>query len=336
MSDRVELCIGNRAFVGFKDYSIDSDMFAAADAWSITLGDVDTAIALGAECTLRVNGEGELHGLVEKISDKGGKDSHNVVISGRDIMCVAVDSYIESFSTLRSKTLAQVAEMLLSPLPFLGRKDIVWEDGASDLDRTTRKVYLEPGQRVFDVLSELAVSRGLLFYLRHDGAIVFAKPLARAESVFALYNTDNDYANVAEWEIVRNLEPRYKTVTVLGRRQSYNGLAVTQLQTKGTVTDASFPYAKPFVAVSNSDAQKPSYQANLIMERQRADGLNIRYTVARHAQDGKNWRTGYMAIVVDRRQDLREQMLIYRRTFRMSKDQGAQTDVYVGKPGLVR
>ena len=76
-------------------------------------------------------------------------------------------------------------------------------------------------------------------------------------------------------------------------------------------------------------------RARLIMEKQRMEGMQYHYTVARHNQNGQNWTSNKMCHVKDEPQGIDGDYLIYGRLFEMNKQNGPTTRLRLGKPGLV-
>jgi len=352
MPDKVELRINDMKIEHFLSYQIDSDLYVPADAFRIQLANPETDIPQGASCELFVNDTLELTGIIDVIHKKVDKNGVSLSVEGRDLLGVAVDSYCEKFDTVSGKTIKQLAEMLLADIYELDRVTVVYQQNIvgkmkksknvgsgflSLLDTPQKISKIEPGMTVFEVLKTYAASRGMMFYSLPDGTFVFGRPLAKGEPAFTLtLRKDGIGNNVVESEKIDDISKRYSKVTVVGQQQGQNALGLpTQINTKETVPDDEFPFYKPYVTKNNNDSMSPKQHARMIMERQRREGLQMNYTVARHSQDGRNWTINALCRVNDEVQGINGVYLIYGRTFELSKDAGPTTKLKLGPPGLV-
>ena len=75
-------------------------------------------------------------------------------------MSLIVDSYCEIFETIRNRNLIEVAEKLLKNVPYI--TSIEYDEAAKKRDASKPFIQIEPGQKIFDVLRDLSLSRGLL------------------------------------------------------------------------------------------------------------------------------------------------------------------------------
>ncbi len=110
-----------------------------------------------------------------------------------------------------------------------------------------------------------------------------------------------------------------------------------QMNTLATVTDATFPFYKPFVAVDNNDARSPKLHAQMLMEQQKAQGFCLEYVIPGHSQNGRNWEINELCRVRDDvlKPAIDTDYLVYGRTFEMDKKRGVLTTVRLGFPGAV-
>lgn len=341
MRDAVELIVGGKVIRGFKSYSIDADIYSASDAFELEVGSGVTGIELGQYCTLKVNGKVELVGIIESRIRSGDKDGRDVRIGGRDLMGLVVDRYIESFATIKDMTLEQLAKRFLSKIPYVKHCKMRFGDKVKNI--TIPKAYImpEPGQKVFDLLHEVAISKGVVFYMEPDGTIVFDKIRERATFLYYVHQRPGD-TNVLSYSMEESIARRFSKVTVYGSQQSNSSMVPKTLKISATVVDPDFPLEqasgaildKPFVAKTDIDAKDPKVQAALLLQQQRFEGRRVRYAVEGHSQNSCTWAINEMCEVDDRVLGLRENMLIYRRTFKLSKEDGATTDIYVGIPGM--
>jgi prophage tail gpP-like protein len=318
---------------GFERYSVDSDLYTAADDWEVGLARyID--IPRGAECTLHYGGQQVLHGIVERRQRSGSKGVTTYSIGGRDLMGLVVGWYIQTGRTIKGKRLADVAELFLRDIPIISRKPIEFGPGVTALDVPQEYVHVHPGSTVFDLLMGISVARGIHFYIRPNGTVVFDTPSGRGKSRFTIENYDGAH-NALRFDHRIDDSEQYSSITVLGQRQSGAAVAASSRNTSSTVQNPDCPIQRPYVLVTQTDAQTPSKQARMILEQQRARAEQLTYTVQGHLQGSAVWEPDSLVDVADDRLGIRGQYLVYGRRLEKSKDGGTTTEVRLGKPGAV-
>ncbi len=361
MPDKVELYVDKIKIEHFLKYSISTDLYTPADAFHLELANPETVIKAGKQCTLYINGNLELTGVIDKGTRKINKTGESLAVEGRDNMGWLVDAYCEPpFKTVTGMTLKALAQLLLAKAPFIDLKTIVYQENVvgkykgkkklgkssksagylSALDTPQKIGQIEPGQTVFEVLKNYALSRGMLFYCQGDGILVFGRPLAKGAPEYTLTLLKSGAGNnVIEAEVIEDISKRYSKYRIVGQQQGSQGyLEAVKINTNNDSTpaiDAEFPFYKPFVAMDNNDNVSPTMRARILMEKHRREGTQLIYTVGRHSQNGQNWMMNKFCHIKDEKQGLDGDYLIYGRTFEMDKQTGPITKVKLGKPGLV-
>lgn len=335
LPDKVELLIAGKSITAFSEYSLDSDLYVAADAFSLTFGPPrGFTVMEGLPVTVKVNGKIELTGLVDDIEERDSRNGSTLTLSGRDLMGLVVDAYAEEFIDLENITLKAAADRLLKPIPFINRKTIVYQKGSSD--SSGQQIYhLDPGTTVFEALKALAMRRELLFYCQPDGTFVFGKPLSKGEISFHL-RMGGQTTNCKELTRTRSLAPRYSLIKVLSQGQGIDAIAPGAHSGVATVTDATVPFRKVMVMGLDGDTASPARHARYLLHKQRAEGLRYTATVAGHSQGGQNWRANLLTSVDNQVRDYRATALIYGRTLRLSKEAGQTTELRLGLPGVLQ
>ncbi len=350
MRDKVYLQVNGRKIESFLSYRIEADIYTADDAFSFDIPKPGMTIKPGMDCELWVNDKPELTGIIDRIVTKDSKSGVEVRIEGRDLMGLVVDSYCIEFFDLRKMTLKELAERLLKNIPYINRKDIIYQENvAGHLKRTQvanavlampqEFAHITPGATVFEVLKTYAMSRGVMFFSLPDGTFVFGRPEAKAKPQFTFINKRSDPKgnNVIEGVLDRNISKRYSEIRFYGQPQGtdINGMPVINAPPL-RLDDRNFawPFYKPFTAEDNNDAQGLMLHAQLLMDRMRFESFQLHYRVSRHSQNNKNYEINKIARVVDETRGLDGDYLIYGRTFEMSR-QGVFTMLKLSYPGMV-
>jgi len=335
MSDSVTLKIGGQAIENFLSYSIEADIYTADDAFTLDVANPEIRIEPGKLCELYVNGEREMTGIVDRINDGYGRRGSSIRIEGRDLCGLLTDSHCEEGVTLEDMSCKELAERLLSKVPFIKRSDIAYQENIK-LDTPQEFGQIEPGQTIFEALKEYAGSRGMMFFYLPKGTFVFGKPRNGGKPLYYLYTRKSDPGenNILEGDRVRDISRRYSKISVIGQQQGTDDYGSDDINTEGTVIDATFPFYKPYIATDNNDSQSPKLRAQMMMERMRFDGYQLKYRVAGHSQNGRNWRINEICRVIDDSFGIDGNYLIYGRTFERS-EKGTFTTLKLSYPGVV-
>ncbi len=353
MSDKISLLVDGRKIEHFESYSIEADIYTADDAFSLELANPEIEITPGKKCELYVNDTLELTGIIDRVTRTYDKAKSAVRVEGRDLMGLLVDSYCERFFDVQGKTVKQLAETLLTDIPFINRKNIVYQENfvgklkgkkqtvsqpiTGFVDTPQKISRIEPGMTVFEVLKNYAASRGLMFWAMPNGTFVFGRPKAGGEPLFNLTCMKSGSGNnILDGEQIEDISKRYSKVIVIGQGQGHetDGSDATKVNSKAIKEDKDFPFRKPYVTKMTNDSQSPALHARLLLEKQRHDGFQLRYKVPRHSQDGKNWAINELCQIRDEVLNINRSYLIFGRTFELSK-QGCFTRLKLGEPGLV-
>jgi prophage tail gpP-like protein len=333
MNDRLSIFVNGQTVEKFVRYTVNHNIYTAAGEFDIevpksqmkNINELD-------RIEIKVNGTTALTGLVERIEETGKKGTATWKLSGRDLMGLVVDEYLQTFRTLANKTLLEVADYFLGEIDHVKTLPRSYINGADLIDIAQEWVQPRPGQTVFELLAGIAASRGIHFYMRADGEIVFGKPQGFGSHIYAIWRDLNGNSNITGWSRIRDASQRYSRVTVLGQQQSKYTTAVADINQKATVVDGTFPtgLTKTMVLETQTAAQTLALQARMIIEQQRFNGYSVRYVTPGHSQRGYVWQPDTICAVDDARLRIQEEMLIYGRSFVLDKN-NKSTELLLGK-----
>lgn len=335
MSDKIVIVlkIDGKEFKEFISYNVVSDLYEAADQFSFELIPGNTIPAEGMKCQMFVNDVLELTGFIDNVRIGYDGNGKHLSITGRDTMGIIVDSYCEKFETIQNTTVMDVAKKLLKKFPFI--TSFEFDDVADKRDKSKPYIQIEPGQRIFDVLADIAASRGLCFYSNARGGLVFRKPQGKGRTRFKLFNDeDQNNRSIASCELVKDMSQRYSQYHVLSQEQGSDDDTV--INSEFTVTDSPFPgnIYKPYVESISDDKGSCEKRAKFLLEQSRSRSRLVEYSVYGHSQGQYNWAIDELVRVDDDSVGVHEEMLVYSRTFIMSGEQQT-TELRLGKPGLI-
>lgn len=335
-NDKVELRVQKFKIASFKHYSMDSSIYTADSMFSFQTYDPELEIVAGDRCEVWIGGVLVDTGIIDRRRKWYSKDDSGITFEGRNLMGLVVDSFCETFKTYKNKTVRAMAEELLKDIPFLSRKNIEYDPRAESADSALEYVQVEPGQRVFDVLRDIAISRGLAFYCRPNGTFVFRKPSGTGDTRFSLVHVQGkNRSRIEHAEDVRDISEQYSRVTVVGQQQGTSGGSASAINTKATEEYSGLPFRRPYVEVNNNDALTPKKRAKMLIEQMRYRGNAVTYSVGGHTQNGEPWAPDELCAVWDDRLEIHETLLVYSRAFSFDKDSGSHTDLTLGPKGVI-
>lgn len=350
--DNVSLLVNGQKIENFESYTVESNLFEAADAFSLEVSNPQIEIQEGQECTLEVNDQIELTGIIDQITESHSKGSHTFTIAGRDLMGLVVDSYVGDFEDHENITLQGLAELLLAFIPFINRQNIVYgkgsktqlkptggSSGGGPLGAQKASVHIEPGQTVFEVLAEYALSVGLLFFNLPDGTFVFGEPITSGKSNYNLICRKNGQGtNIKRGTRTIDISQRYKRIKVIAQQQGSDPLFGAAVNIEVVLADPEFPFEKPYVEqVDGIETRDQALdRAALILGQQYSEGFQLEYVVKGHSQNGLNYQVNTIAHVIDEilTPQLQGDFLIYARTFERSKSGGTITTLKLSELGV--
>lgn len=353
MSDKVVLEVDGKRIEEFISYNIESNLFTADDAFELSLVNPEIDIPEGAQCKLYVNGIIELNGIIDVIEEGYDKNGRTLSLKGRDLMGLLVDSYCEEFGTFENISLKALAEKLIKNVPFINRKAIIYSKGnknravpLSHKVEDYKFTQIEPGQTIFEKLKDYAMERGLLFFNMPKGTFVFGEPLTKPTEdgiVFTLVNKKDGSGNIKSAKRTRNISKRYSKVKIIHEKQGDDDTAAVNIQDSKEVIDKSAPFYKdgksvfykPFVGTAEHDGQNLQKYAQIIMDQQKFEGDSLEYVTSGYSQGKNNFQVNAICHVIDESYNIKEDMLIYSRTFSMSKDEGTTTTLRLSKLGVL-
>lgn len=241
-TDAVTLAIAGHEHRDWERYSIDSDFFTAADAWSLSLGIPATAIPdyvkPWAEVQVRLGTDVILTGRVDAVRRRLAKGEHRLELHGRDRAGVLLDCSAPVLAR-RELTLAEICATYLRPLG-IDRMDVQGGD-------SRKKVTVEPGMSAWEALERAAELAGLWPWFTPDGVLKVAAPdYGRAVDAELILDTTGTKNNVLDLSLEDNCQRRWSEVTVLGQGtgDEHEG---AQPAIKAVARDAEAGFARPLI-----------------------------------------------------------------------------------------
>lgn len=318
--DQVVLKVGGLEIDRFVSYEITSDFYAPTTPFTVELGK-NPGVDEGMIFTLSVNGLAEQRGIIMEVSDPLDSGSHSVRITGIPLIGLLDKHCLTKFGTL-PKDIVSTAKQLIAGVPWVESLPVSLGKNATSKSSGTEDHKPTPGDTVFAVLNAYAVSRGLVFFGKPDGSLVFDSPIEKGVPAFSL-----DASIVKSGGFSRNLSGLYSEIIVINDTEDGDSYGA-----KVTVKNPDFPFYKPFVAAFNGNSSALKKQAETLLHQQLMQAYSFNCVVAGHAQNSNNWSVNSLVAVDDKMRGIKGTMMLHRRTFFRTREGGTGTRLVLGLP----
>ena len=325
--DEVILLVRNARVDKFVSYTIDADLYSPEGSFSFEC-DSKYDVEKGNTCQIFVNRKCVMAGIIDTVRRSLSRSGPKMNIEGRSVAAVLADSSVTKFATLPT-TLPQLVERLVRDLPFLSRKDFVFNSG-SDKAKVQRKfVEVSPGDSVFEVIKKAANSQGYLFWASPEGELVFDKPVERGKTDFKIHAfEDGSEIDYIEGSVSETLNEQHSLIKVIGESQDDNDIKYVA----ASVKNDDFPFYRPLVVNWNENEGPAKKTAELQLATEKAASIQLEYTMPGHSQNGIPWTINAFCDVEDHYNGANGAYLIKRRTFTLDRSEGKRTKLEL-QPG---
>lgn len=307
--DTIRLIIGGYEFTELESMEIVSDLYAPAGSFRFVLGQRVTAYS-STRCLVYINNILELTGIIGPVEESMEWGSHTWTVSGKSLIGLVERYYVTDW-TNPPKTLADAAKKYLGAIPMV--KELPWTIEGDDHSKDHAR--LDVGDTAFKLLNEFAQNRGLLFWAKADGSIVFGKALVKGEAHYHL-----DDRRITKRRRVEDESGLHSEIILVS--DSDEG------HRKFTTKNASVKLDIPFVAAYNgSDSDGMQKQADAYLRQEKMQCYQLEYDVSGFSLNGKNWAVNTRVAVNDQAFGLDDTYLLRTRTFRYDKNNGSTTSL---------
>lgn len=307
--DSVRVIIGIYEFTELESMEIVSDLYDPAGSFRIVLGQQVTAKS-GTPVLVYINGIKELTGIIGPVKESMTSTSHTWTVSGKSMIGLVERYYVTDWMN-PPKTLAEAAKKYLEAIPYV--KDLPWT--IESVDHSKSHARLDVGDTAFSLLNEFAQNRGLLFWAKADGSIVFGKAAGKGEADYTL-----DGRHITKRDRTEDVSKLHSEIIIVS--DSDDG------HRKFTAKNPSVELKVPFVATYNgSDSEGMEKQANEYLRQEKMQAFQLEYDVSGFSLNGKNWAINRRVAVHDDEFGIDDTYLLRTRTFSYTREGGSTTSL---------
>lgn len=196
---------------------------------------------------------------------------------------------------------------------------------------------IDVGEQVFDKIYDLVTSYGFEILYQENGELYIGDLSKKRYNdkikyqIFLKRNGDNN--NIITANLVDDISGRYSTVQVSSQSEGYQYENDFPYVNKTAIaTDLTMPIKKFYAINSNSTDGSPEKIAIQMREDMRLGGFVLNYDVPGHiAENGDMWRVNRYVNVYDELLNIKENLVLYGRTFIFDVNNGTHTILKIGR-----
>lgn len=330
----VSILINGFAHSQWQSYDLESDLMTPADAWHVDIGlkanQLPDFIQPWADITVKVGNDTVLKGRIDEVSDSVDKHSHSLSLSGRDGAAILIDCSAPIFVS-RQATLAEIVAKVVRPLGITNIKIY------ADSTRTREKINVEPGDKAWDVLQNVAEANGLWPWFAPDGTLIVGGPDYTKPPVATLVMKRDGKGNNAESIIRRrNVTNQYSKITVLGQT---HGTETEQGKhaLSSSWSDSGVSFNRPNIVVDHEcdNAAVAKDRARKLVADGQLSSFDLSVKVKGHrTESGILWTPGQRVQVLSEPHGINDIYFLMARRFTGGRDQGTSTELTLKPDGI--
>ncbi len=206
---------------GWIRWEVENNFLNPADGWfcsiPVTGDDIKwiSAVKAGDEVKLVLDGGLYMRGRIDSKDYGGDLKSTVLELTGRDNFLHIVDNDAQP-ETKTNITLFTLATELTSPW------SMDWQVQPGVTLKRHKRIKIEPGEKIIDVLQRIAQKERLLLWYEASGTAVIGRPNYDAEPAYKLRlwhprsGRQNENNILPGWSVLDSWDNRYQTITVSG------------------------------------------------------------------------------------------------------------------------
>lgn len=279
----------------YSDYSFDSNYMAVADAFNLTLVNVQAKIKPGYGLQFYINNKIAFNGIIQRIDKAASKRNIDMRISGKDRASILIESYCNNFKDFYNEKPKNIIDSLIGQTNFYTKQkgsieeseDTTGFNSPDDIDSSNEAVLLDTnnndtlstitdetvydadftalanrknfkidiGDQVYDKIYDLVKSSGFEVLYQENGELYIGDLIKKRYADQVTYNITFRYDGNGN-----NVETSNSVEDISGR---YSTIQISS-QSESYEYDSNFPYVnKTATAIDNTLQSKKFFAANI-------------------------------------------------------------------------
>lgn len=328
--DALKVTIDGRPFRGWKDFSVTRSIDMSSGAFELESTDLDEpwllgTVNAGAAIQIEIEGELVLDGFVDQVNVSYDAESAGIALAGRDRVADILDcaATVDGPHDYAEVKIEEALGKILTPFDVTLTVD-------ADTGAVFKRIAIQPGETVFELVERLCRYRALLPVSDGVGGLILTQP--------------SDHNTGAKLEYGRNimrgrgaLDQRdlFSLYVVKGQAEAETWTTAEESATpEGRAEDALVTRHRPTVIVGEGSGFDATLAERAAWQKKVNRGRAARavYTVHGWRDDlGALWRPNVQVDVDDARMKLHQSMLVATVTFERS-NRGTLTELELARP----
>ncbi len=338
MSEKITITVNGEQYAGWETVTVNRNIDALAPTFSLQMSSrwspnaEPVAFNTGDACTIKIDGELVITGYIFDFAETDTPEEHTITIAGRAKTGDLVDcSAILPNWQLRQKKIEDISEELCDPFGIKVETKDPNPLQPLDTGDKIRIFRIDQGETVYDALTRLTRSAGLLMSTSAEGNLV----LARAATIPNLGAFIGRGINVKSSTYGSQSGDRFQQYLLKSQIASddeTNGLSATQLE--AIADDDEVTRYRPMLVLAETPRDKKSLQTRANWERNQraAASEKITYQMRGWGTPGGLWEPNTLVPVSDDRYGIQANMLVSGAALTQSKEAGTLSTVDVTGP----
>ncbi len=337
-NEQIRIEIGGQDFENFKTASVTRRLDTVCGEFSFTAStDFKFNINNNSVCKIFVNEKLVLTGYIETLNPSIEPTSHDIEITGRDLLSDLVDSSIPSNLNIQGGiTLAEIATKIINGLG-IPVKVINNVTNLAPFSKT-ELISAEPDQNAFDLINQYASKRSVLITSDANSNLIITRASdTRVADKLVNYKSDTMLENnIKSSNASYDNSQRFNKYTVISQENSSaNGASfnINTVNIKGIATDNEIRSTRQIIIqaenASSSDicTEIAGFEANI----RRANALNYTCQVQGFSRNnGDIWWINELVEVIDEDELISSELLTKAVTFNIDAGSGSNTNLEFG------
>jgi len=345
MSNELIVKVNNRKYGGWKSFNIQRSLDDICGNFTLDASDIypgkpdNWGIKLGDPCTIELENQLLVTGIIEEIIPSYDKEKHEIVISGRDKTCNLVDcSYWPYNANAYSKPTEWKGQPIIEIIKTLCQPfqvDVVVDTEAKksvqnsiySAVNTTLETFNTESETIEKLIRRMCLSRAVFPICNENGELV----LTRAGGSKTAAERLKKGVNILSGKLFQSNKDRFSHYIVKGSGIGIDGLDIgSWLNLSGQCVDSNMEREgyRPIIIPSDSSTTKERCETQAYHEMgvRVARSRKLTYTVQGYTQfNGDLWRLNSLVHIEDNFLDIKKPFLISAISYTNDENQGSIT-----------
>jgi prophage tail gpP-like protein len=280
MSADITLTVNGKDYTGWESVDITLSMETLTGVFNIGMSDnikntskpvvIPPQIVPGESCSIAISGETVITGYIDKVSPAITKDTHSIMLQGRDKSGDLCDcSMVQPINQWKTLKLEQLITRICQPFGIPVTVNV-------DTGLIVDNFVIEQGATCFESIQKLGYARQCLVISDGQGGVLITRSGSGSKAVTALIEGQNIEEVTSDYDFSQ----RFSQYLCKGQRQGDDNTTVDNATgPSATVNDPLITRYRPLLIIYDGQATPKDCQLRATWEAANRRGKSIKLTV---------------------------------------------------------